>query len=115
MYIITLIFVFPLFFFLYLVPLFFFLYLVAFSLLLYRFDSECGILILPKLTSLDPRHHPVPTCCTEEAGPSEMPGVGFELATPKLKPAAATVDRALCINTAQVSQIVQFAKIFMAQ
>jgi len=44
-----------------------------------------------------------------------MPGVGFERATPKLKLAATTVDCALCINTALVSQIVQFAKNFMAQ
>jgi len=41
--------------------------------------------------------------------------VGFEPTTPKLKLAATTMDFALCINTAQVSQIVQFVKIFMAQ
>jgi hypothetical protein len=106
MYIITLIFLFP---------RFFSLYFVAFSLLLYRFASERGIFILPKLTSLDPRRHPVPTRCTEEGGPLEMPGVGFEPATPKLKLAATTVDCALCINTVQVGQIVQFVKIFTAQ
>jgi len=44
-----------------------------------------------------------------------MPGVGFEPATPKLKLAATAVDCALCINTAQASQIVQLVKIFMAQ
>jgi hypothetical protein len=44
-----------------------------------------------------------------------MSGVEFESATPKLKLAATIVDCALCINTAQVSQIVQFAKIFMVQ
>jgi len=44
-----------------------------------------------------------------------MPGMGFESATPKLKLAATTVDCAFCINTTQVRQMVQFAKIFMAQ
>jgi hypothetical protein len=93
---------------------FFFLYFVAFFLLLHRFASRCGIFILPKQTSSDSRHYPVPTCYTEEVGHLEKPGVGFEPATPMLKLAATTADIALCINTAQVSQIAQFES-FMAQ